>query len=232
MEVFVDVIFDVILIAILAVGALVGYKVGFIKTVCKPFKGLLALVLAFFTASPIGNAIVKPLIQAPLVNQLSAFLTEKCGDLTVENAYEQLPTLIKMALGICGIDINGVIEGAEGGTIAENIVTAVSDPFVSIVSTIIAFIVLWFVFKLLMGLIISIVNGILDRGIIGLANRILGCVMMFVLAFFACWAISAIFETVIHLPVFVESGWTENFSGGFIYRFFKMINPIELLLSF
>lgn len=228
----VDIVLDLVLIAILLIGAFVGYKIGFIKTVCRPLRGLLALVLAFFTASPIGNAIVKPLISTPIVNQLSAFLNERCGELTVENAAERLPTLIKMAMGICGLDINEIVASAGGETVAESIVLAVSDAFVGIVATIIAFIVLLFVFKMLMGLLISIVNGILDRGIVGLVNKILGCVVTFIFAFFVCWAISAIFESVIHLPVFVDSGWTDEFNGGFIYKFFKLINPIELLLSF
>ncbi len=229
---FIDIVLDLVLVAMLAAGAFIGYKIGFIKTVCRPLRGLLALVLAFFTAAPVGNAIIKPMISTPVVNQLTAFLSENCGQITVENAADKLPTLIKMALGLGGVDVGELIAGMGDATVAESIASAVADPFVGIVSTIIAFVVLLFAFKLFMGLLIGIVNGILDRGIVGLVNKILGCVITLILSFFLCWALSAIFETVINLPVFVDSGWTEGFSGGFIYRFFKMINPIELLLSF
>lgn len=227
-----DIIFDLILIAILVCGAFLGYKIGFIKTVCRPLKGLLALLLAFFTAAPIGKLVVSPMISEPIVGHLSSFLYERCADINAANAQEKLPTLVKMAAGICGIDIESILAGADNATVIERIVSAVAEPFVSIIAAIIAFIVLLFVYKLLMGLIINVINNILDRGIVGLVNKISGCVITFALSFFVVWGICAIFEGILNLPYFVDSEFAREFSGGIVYKFFKLINPIDLLLSF
>ena len=52
------------------------------------------------------------------------------------------------------------------------------------------------------------------------------------LAFIVCWALASVFELVMNLPVFVGQAWVNEFTGGFVYKFLKSINPIDILLSF
>ena len=215
----------------MAVGIIMGVKMGFIKTVAKPIRFVLSVVIAFTFAANFSAAIVEPLISAPVTNQLTSFLSDRFSDVSAETV-ETLPTLVKLAAGLCGIDIVEVASNTGEGSIIGAIVTEITAPFTSIICTVIAFIVLFFASKLVLTIAFAIVNKIIDNGIIGVANRIIGAVFMGALAFIVCWGAASIFELVIHLPVFEGQAWVDEFSGGFIYKFLKTINPIDLLLSF
>ena len=111
-------------------------------------------------------------------------------------------------------------------------VTTLADPFVTILSSIVAFVAVFFLAKLLLTIVIAIVNNIIDRGAIGSVNKILGAIFGVLFSFVIAWALVATFDFVISLPVLAEQEWVINFEGGYVYRFFRSISPIDLLLSF
>lgn len=227
------IILDIVLVLVMLIGVIVGLKIGFVKAVARPVKGILAWVIAFASASAVGNNLLKPMICAPITNQLSSFLYERYADVSAQTVGESLPTLLKMAAGICGVDINAIVaNGGDTQEVISAIVSAVADPFIGIVSVIVSFIVLLFVSKLLLGLVLTIVNAIVDHGLLGKANRIFGCLFTFLLSVIVIWAFTALFAFIVSLPAIAESGFSENFVGGVIFNFFKSINPIDLLLSF
>lgn len=231
MNMTVNVILDIVLCLIMLIGLIVGLKKGFFAALGKPIKFFIALFLAFQFAAVLSTAIIEPMISAPITNKISSFLMEKYADMSAETT-ESLPTLIKLAAGLCGVDLSAVAEGAEGGEIIVSIVNAITTPAVRIVCTVFSFIVLFFLSKLVLALIFGIVNKIIDNGFVGVVNKILGCVFTGAVAFIACWGISSIFEFVIHLDAFAGQAWVNEFTGGFVYNFFKSISPLDLLLSF
>lgn len=224
-------IVDIAIVLIMAIGVIIGIKMGFIKTVSKPVRFVLSLVIAFSFAAKLSVAIVEPLISAPITNQLSDFLSVKFADVSAETV-DTLPTLVKFAAGLCGVDIAEVATNAGEGSIINAIVTEITAPFTSIICTALAFIILFFVSKLVLTLVFAIINKIVDNGFVGIVNRIIGAVFMGALAFIVCWGAASIFELVINLPVFEGQAWVNEFTGGYVYKFLKSINPIDLLLSF
>ncbi len=224
-------IVDIAFLLLMAIGIIVGIKMGFVKTVAKPVKFVLAVVLAFAFAANLSTSVVEPLISAPITNQLTSFLSEKFTDISAETV-DTLPTLVKFAAGLCGVDIAEVATNAGEGSIIGAIVSEITTPFTTIICTALSFILLFFVSKLVLSLVFAIINKVIDNGIVGVANRIIGAVFMGALAFIVCWGVASIFELVIHLPVFAGQAWANEFTGGFVYKFLKSINPIDLLLSF
>ncbi len=224
-------IVDIAFLLIMAIGIIAGIKLGFVKTVAKPVKLVLAVVIAFAFAANLSTAVVEPLISAPVTNQLTSFLSEKFSDISAETV-DTLPTLVKFAAGLCGVDIEEVATNAGEGSIIGAIVSEITTPFTTIICTAVAFILLFFLSKLVLSLAFAIINRVIDNGIVGVANKIVGAVFMGALAFIVCWGAASVFELVIHLPVFADQTWVNEFSGGFVYKFLKSINPIELLLSF
>jgi hypothetical protein len=77
-----------------------------------------------------------------------------------------------------------------------------------------------------------VLNKILDGGLFGVVNKTLGCIFNTLLALIVAWAFTSVFEYFISLPFLAEQAWTESFTGGFVYKLFKSISPIDLLLSF
>lgn len=227
-----NIIFDLIIALLLVAGFIFGVTKGFVKTVAKPVKFFASLAIAFSCASPVGNALIFPAISAPITNKFRSVLVEKCASFTAGVAAEELPTIVKLAAGLCGIDIGELTAGVATESIADTIADALTTPVVTILSGIIAFVILYFVSKILLGIAVSIINAIVDNGFVGVLNRILGCVFGVALAMVVAWALTAVTDFAIHLPALAEVAWVKEFTGGFIYNFFKNVSPIDLILSF
>lgn len=222
---------DVLLVAFVLIGAIIGYKRGFVKTVAKPVKLILALVIAFSFARGFGEGVIYPTIYSPLENMISSFLLENYPDLSVENISE-LPTLIKFSATLAGVDLEALAAQNEGATLLDLIVEAIAGPAVSVVSSIIGFVILYAVSRILLWLAVSILASIVEGGAVGVLNSLLGCVFSLLLSAFSVWALVSVFDFVLNLPAIADTAFAKEFTGGYVFRFLKGLNPIELLLSF
>ena len=227
-----NIIFDLILIGILLAGAILGIKNGFIDTVAKPVKFVLAIALAFSLAGTVGAYVIEPIIGPAISHKLSDILVEKYSEITAATANDSLPTLIKFAASMCGVDISSVASGAEGASVIEAVVEAVTAPVVDIMGTIFGFIIVYFASKINLNIVMIFVNAMVNRGIVGAVNKTLGCVFSLFLAFVVVWAVTSVSEFILNIPVIASAKWVENFSGGIVYRFFRSFTPLDLLLSF
>lgn len=227
----VNIIIDIILIGILAVGAIIGVKRGFILTIAKPVKTFAAIFTAYALSSPFATAIVQPLIQPPITNEIAKYLSKKCADISAQNANTKLPTLLKYAAGKAGVDVTA-LTGENSEQYIQSLVDNLASPAIHIIAVIIAFIALYFLSKLLYTFVVSVVNSTLDHGVVGTLNKVLGCVFTTFFAFVVAWGLTTVFGAVISLPAVANTKWGSEFSGGYIYQFFKSFTPIDLLLSF
>jgi uncharacterized membrane protein required for colicin V production len=229
---FANILFDLILAGILAAGVILGIKNGFISTVAKPVKFIAAIAIALSLAAGFGSVFIEPIVGPAISNKVSGILVEKYADITAETASAELPTLIKFAASMCGVDISTVASAAEGNNIIVSIVDTVTHPVVEIVSTIAGFIIVYFVAKILLGILLHLINELFDSGIAGTANKILGAVFTFLLAFCVAWAFTAFSEFFLNIPLIAKANWVSNFEGGILYKFFRLFTPLDLLLSF
>ena len=220
-------IVDIILALIVLIGAIVGLKRGFILTVAKPVKFVLCLIIAFSLASSVATEVVEPMVGDALENQMTDFLTEKIEE--SQDGEFEIPTLIKLAAGVLDIDLES-FESAEN--YADAMVSSIAQPIIHLVSTVIAFFILYFVSKIVLGILLKLLNAIFDRGIIGALNKALGLIFSTFFAIVIAWCAASLFEFVINTSLLDGVAWAQEFDGGFIYDFFKSTNPIELLLSF
>jgi uncharacterized membrane protein required for colicin V production len=228
----VNLIFDIILVGILCIGAIMGFKHGFIDTVAKPVKFVAAIAIAFSLAASIGSGVIEPIIGPAISNKLSDILVTKYAEITAETANESLPTLIKFAASLCDVDISSVASGATGVSAIEAIVDSVTTPVVDIMSTIFGFIIVYFVAKIFFNFVMIFVNALIGSGVIDLVNKALGCVFTLFLAFVVVWALTSVSEFVLNMPALESVSWVEDFTGGTVYKFFKSFTPLDLLLSF
>ena len=211
------IILDIILVAILVGGIVLGIKQGFVRVVTKPLRSIVALALAFSAASPVGHALIAPLIGEPIIERITSFLYENYSHITSENTSE-LPTFIKMVASIMNVDLSAL--GGDANDIIGSIVESLTMPIVNIISAVIAFVILVIVLRILLKLVFSLIDKIFQKGVLGVLNKILGCIVCTLIAIFVVWMLVLVLGYVFHV------------SGGFIFEFFKKYNPVELLLSF
>lgn len=229
---FANIIFDILLVGILLAGAIMGIKNGFIDTIAKPVKFVAAIAIAISLASAVGSGIIEPIIGPAISHKLSDILIEEYAEITASTANESLPTLIKFAASMCGVDIEGVASSAEGTTVIQAVVDAVTSPVVEIIGVIFGFVIVYFSAKILLSLVMVLVNAVVNRGIAGAVNRTLGCVFTLFLAFVVVWAVTSFSEFIFNIPAIASANWVQEFTGGPIYKFFRSFTPLDLLLSF
>ena len=229
---FMNLLFDIILVVTLLSGAIIGYKHGFVETVAKPVKFILAFVLAFSLAKTVGTYLVEPIIGPAISHKFSAILIEKYSDITAANADKQLPTLVKMAAGMCGVDVQNIVSTADGVSVIEAVANAVTAPIIDIVSVILGFVIAYFASKLILKFVLMLINSAVKNGIAGKVNRTLGCVISLFLAFVVGWAFTSVCEFTFNIPAIASTDAISAFSGGPIYKFFRIFTPLDLLLSF
>ena len=229
---FINVLFDIILVGILFTGAVIGIKNGFVDTVAKPVKFILALVLAFALARSFATFLVEPMIGPAISHKLSDILIEKYSNITAENASKDLPTLVRLAASMCGVNVQEIASVPEGASAIEAIAKAVTSPVVEIISLIFGLVIAYFISKLLLTFLLILINSVVNSGIAGSVNRVLGCAFTAFLAFVVGWAFTSVFEFISNIPAIAAVDMIENFEGGPVYNFFRTFTPLDLLLSF
>ena len=228
---FAKILVDIIIIGILVLGVVLGLKRGFIITIARPVKWFMAFFLAILLCTPVSNGIIEPLIDKPINNQLSGYLIDKCGDITAENAGDKLPTVLKFAAEIADVDFESM-EGNSSEEIIAALVDKLSAPIVSLISGILAFILVYFVSKILLAIALRVLDGMFRNGLLGVFNKTLGCIFGAAFSFVCAWLFVSVFGYVINIPVIAETGFGKSFDGGYIYGFFKSMSPLDILLSF
>ncbi len=222
---------DVILAAIILIGAIIGLKSGFVKIISKPIRFFGSLVIAFGFSDEFSAAFVEPRIYSPVSAKMTEYLYSHCGHLTAENAADELPTLLKIAAGIFNIDLNN-FTGESLDELIGSVVTKLATPVVHVISVILSFVVLFFIAKIVFKILFAIVNSIFNTGVLSVPNRVLGCVFYTLFAFIIAWLFATLLDFAIHTQFLADAEWIKEFEGGFIYKLFRRLTPIDLLLSF
>ena len=225
------IIVDVVISAMLIIGMIIGIKYGFFVTAAKPVKWIAALAIAFSTSNAFANAVVQPIIEQPITNQLSDYLADKCDYLTSENVEDELPTVFKLAAEIVDVDLDS-FEGESGAEIIGQILEKLASPVVHFFALILSFIFLYFASKILLAIIVKILNKVFERGVLGVCNRIFGFLFCGSIAFVFSWIFVLLFSYFINIPFVADAEWASNFDGGVLYDFLKRMSPLDILLSF
>lgn len=225
-----NLILDLILVGILVLGAFLGIKKGFVKSVEKPLKPIVSVAFASTFAKVFALWALEPIIGEPIFNGIRDFLYEKCSGGVLGGTSEDIPTLIKAAAALAGVDLKP-FEGGNSDSLAI-LAEEISRPIVNIITIVISFVILLIIGRLILALVFAIVNKLFDIGALKVLNKILGCVACVFFAVLAAWGAVALFDFVIGFPSIAETEVVQNFTGGFIYKIFKQLSPLELLLSF
>lgn len=226
-----NLLFEILLLAILVGGSYYGIKMGFIKIAAKPIKFIFALVLAFSLCKAVGTYIVAPIIQAPVTNYIKEFMYENCATLSPENVVEEVPTILKLASAAFNVEI-GAIKGDTTDELLDAIILNLTSPAVIVISIIIAFILLLILSRLLLFVGVMAINSVFEVGVLAKINRAFGFILAAILALLAAWTFVGTVDFIFHLSIFDGVEIIRTFDGGPLYRLFGSISPIKLLLSF
>ena len=224
-----NVLLDLAIILILAVGVYYGYTRGLFRLICRPIRYIFCLVASFSLCRVAGEYIVSPIIEIPITNYLRETVFGKHLINNNGDVISELPTVIKIAAAIFDVSIDGG-NPPDTGSVGE-LVALLADPFVSIIATVVAFFAIYIFCALACKLVLNIADGILSFGVIGELNRFLGILFSCILSFSFAWIFATFVDFIIHTEL-LGVDIMQDFRGGPVYSFFVGLSPIRILLSF
>ena len=231
---FFNILFDLVILSFIVLGGIYGVKKGFISAIARPVKKISSVVLAMLLANPIGNALISPIIGPAISHKVSDILIEKYSNVLASSANESLPTVIRFAASMSGINLSESATTADGKILMEHIADSVTSPIVSILAVAAGFVVSFFIVKTLLNILFAFLDKKAknSKGAINKLNKILGCVFAVLLSLAIAWCFTVSIEFFFNIPILARANAIDNFTGGPVYKLFKSISPLELLLSF
>ena len=213
------ILFDVILIAILVLCAIIGWKRGFLRAL----GGFVSYIIAFAIANKFYRLFAKWIIEIP-------FLKNMITDVEMPVISENATFLDKVKIIFEYISEKATISDldASAETVKAIINNYVAELLASLLGFIIMFALTWIVLKLILWILELIVD---KTPVIRQANGILGSVIGLCNGFFWTWALSNMFVRFA-LPILSEK-WPTVFvaeiADSFIVHLCTEINPITYL---
>lgn len=216
----IDIIIAAVMVLIIAISAFIGMKKGFIRMIAGFVEYVVSFLLAYVFCSKLAVYVKKIPFIAKMVTDT------------------EMPSLEGMTLGekikfvVDYIVDNVIAKGADQASLEAAAI--VKNYIASIISTAIAFILIFVVTLLLQKLIVLLLDFAAKAPGLKQINGGLGFVFGLVCGSFWTWLLANIFVRAA-LPIlcakFPET-FTEALASGAVMTFFLKINPVSLVLNF
>lgn len=214
-----SVLLDVILIAVLAVGVVIGWRRGFIRAL----RGFVTYIISFAVANSLYRVIAKSIITLPFLQNMITDV--EMPELPANATFmDKVSTIVKY--------ISEQTEGPGSQDISETIQAVINNYIAELLAAIIGFIVIFLVMVLVLKLLLWILDMVVSRTpIIRQANGLLGCLIGLLNGFFWTWMVSNVFVNFA-LPL-LNDKWPTVFvpemADSFVVALCTKINPITYL---
>ena len=217
-----NIIIDLILIAVILFSAFISARRGFVKVLVETVGFVAAIIVAFTISTPLAELTYDKIIEPPIIKAA----VNAVGESAEHEAWNALPEFL-MNNDLFGEEVNSFTEkitqnissGTEAAvkTASQDIVKPIAVKIFGLLYSVILILVLSILVKFLAGLI----NGMFSFSIIGKLNRtlggVLGAVKGIIIAMIICMVISLIISfTGKPLFIFTE----ENIVNTYIFKFF------------
>ena len=219
---FGNIVLDLLLVILLAIGVYYGWHRGFLRIVMKTFAGLFSAVFAMSTfeqlAAVLKENYVFPFIRAKMDNALQGMDASQ----SAQTLTDAVPPALQNAAKTVGIDLYGIAENAvkSGQDAVTEFAESASHSVAQMLSSAVAFALLFLAaFFVLRVLSVPISAIVMRVPIIGQINRALGLLFgtltALVLAFIFSKLMGFLDETLNIAFIEVKDAWI----SGFLYRY-------------
>jgi uncharacterized membrane protein required for colicin V production len=207
-----------VFLLIVIICGIVGMKKGFVKQLAGMVSFIISALLAYIFCDPLANVIQKmPFVQTMITD------VEMPDFSGTTSLWDKIQTVLTYAAK--AFNENGEVS-AQANQVMNNYMALAF-------SYIMAFLVIFFVTKLVIALIALIVTGILKKSPLNPVNVVLGVVLGVVEGFMITWLLSHFFASTI-LP-WLSSSYPNAFSmelaDTVYYKIFMNFNPVSLILN-
>lgn len=214
-----SIIIDVCLVIVLAVCAVIGWKKGFIKSLC----GFLSYVISFAVANALYRLLSLLIIKLP-------FLQAMITDVTMPPVAKNATFLDKISVAFRYIAENTKLSSLDAS--AKEAKQILSNYVAEAIADILGFAIIFFAVLLLLKLLLWIMDKVVtNMPVIKQANSLLGCILGLGKGFVWTWALTNLFVRFI-LPFLTEkypTVFVSEIANSFAVKLCTKINPITYL---
>ncbi len=153
------IIWDALIVGILAVFAVIGYRKGLVATLFGMVGVILAFVLSLSLMSPVGEYIDKTFthdrVETLVINTLAGSKAgekeQKLASIDLQKTFGDMSPQVEQLLKMAGVDAEKLLSDVKAGAAAakKDVVARITDPISAAISKAIAFIALFIVLSLL-----------------------------------------------------------------------------------
>lgn len=210
---------DVLVILLVAVFAILGFKKGIAKTAVSIVGTIIASVLSMFLSTPIAEAIYqggfKTALTEKIENAMKLFMQSGQGSL-VESIMKTMPKFVNNSLKSYGISTQQLNSAAgKGAAQVEQLIRPIIISFISVIVSIVLFVLLMVIIKLISKFIVNAI----DDSALGGVNRFLGAVVGIIEGFVIVLVVAFIIRiTIPHLKEVPEIISDESISQSTVFK--------------
>jgi uncharacterized membrane protein required for colicin V production len=234
-----SIMLDLLPILLIVLGAIFGMRQGFIRVVFGRLRRLTSLALAAILARPVGSWVKDEFLLAPVTGKIKEFLADALGaelsGATGEEMASNLPAALRGVLNLLRIDISEAAADAEaaGGNLLEQFASRIAEPAARFLGVLLAFVALYFLCRIFLRLLVSVVDMIFKLPGLRILNSLLGLVFGLLFAVLYSWLLVTALGYVGDL---LANGDVRFFAGfdiekTYIAKYFYSFRPIEFIFS-
>lgn len=167
-----NILIDLILVAVIVVSAILAAKKGFIGTLANLLALFTAIVLSVILSTPVADYIdnnyVNPYVKGYVLGVIDSSSIGKKYDeaimsVDVSTNVEQMPPKLKDVIEFAGIDVNQIIEKAaqvkdDANETKDRLINAIADPISNTVSRVVSVVSLFIIFSVLLWLVARVIT--------------------------------------------------------------------------
>lgn len=168
---------DILVIIILAVFVVIGFRNGIARTVVSVVGTLIASALSMFLANPVAEGIYNGVIKTSLTEKIEDAMKMSSqtgsGNL-IDNILNTMPDFVNRSLFNFGISTKEFSTAiSHGASAIEELLSSIIISFISVFVSLFLFIILMVIIKLVSKMIVAAI----DDSAIGTVNRFLGALI-------------------------------------------------------
>lgn len=210
---FLDLLVEVILLAVIVGGLLLGYRRGFFRLVGGWARRVFCFVLSFSLCDFVGG-FLKPMIYNP-IRSLSYDSLRQGSDRLLSTLDGIVPVLS---------DVQGLAPDESALTDRiDAMADSIADSLSTLISRALGFVLLLILSGLFIKLLIYLADSFLNVGPLGIINRLLGATVSTLGAVLVAGMLASATEYAFSLDGINDSRLVADFDGGQLYRILKLI---------
>jgi len=235
-----NLIADLIIVFIIGLSVLMGWKNGFIKTVLNLAGGVVSFFVAVAFTNPLGTYIdtsfIRPMLVDSVLSKLANILNGTIETLDISRLFQDKPSEFVNLLKSLNIDVNEAGEcfedlkqsGVESvnGAFAEQVVSPISNA----ISCVIAFILILVICLIIVKLLKVLSDVIFKLPVLKQSNKIFGLLIGLLIGIFFSFVVASLIMWL--LPYIQESRnqFVQSFEPGKT-TLFKLFTEFDLIQS-